>query len=446
MILNKVRNTIDKNDMLWDCTHLIAAVSGGADSVAMLHILHRLSSDYGYALKAAHFNHMLRGKDSDNDEQYVRTLCRQLGIDLVVGSADIRKIAKEKSMSIEQAAREERYAFLEKQADGAKIATAHTKNDFAETVLFNLTRGSGITGLCGIPAVRENIIRPLIDVTRAEVEQYCRENSLMFVTDRTNFETDCSRNLIRLEVLPRLAKINSSVIDAIGRTGSLLKEDMRYLSETAQAAYTDAKTNRGLDVKKLRAQPKPILSRILISFVENNFEAYSDKTLIEALCTLVRDGTTGSRVQVSGENFCVISYGELLAQKENIPPHTDEEYEMESNRPVLFGGRWEISLIPCTKTDKKQNCVDLDKISGALTLRTYKKGDRFDIINVGSKAVNRLYIDKKLPRDKRGLNPMLCDEKGVVWICSIGVAAGYRASETSVNIFTIRMKEKSDER
>ena len=194
---------------------VICAVSGGADSVCMLHVLLSLRNTLGITVEAAHFNHQLRGEESDRDEAFVRTLCAELGVVLHVDNGDVRARAAKTHESVEEAARALRYAFFSSLP--GLIATAHTQDDNLETVLLNLTRGTGLAGLCGIPPRRERFIRPMLAVSRAEIEAYLAQNGLSHVTDSTNFLPDARRNRLRQSVIPLLKAENPSLCETAFR-------------------------------------------------------------------------------------------------------------------------------------------------------------------------------------------------------------------------------------
>lgn len=196
-MLDKALSAVEKYNMLSPGAAVIAAVSGGADSMAMLLFLMKISERYSLSLTVAHVNHGLRGEEARRDEEYVRSFCEKNSLRFEVLHADVAALAKQSGETCEECGRRVRYEFFESIDKNAKIATAHTASDNAETMLFNLARGSSLKGLCGIPPVRGNIIRPLIFCTREDIEVFCRENSLDFVTDSTNLTLDYSRNKIR---------------------------------------------------------------------------------------------------------------------------------------------------------------------------------------------------------------------------------------------------------
>ena len=206
-VIKKVLFAVKSHNMIKKGDKIVAALSGGADSVTLLHCLNSIKEELGFELSACHVNHNLRGEDSDKDQAFAQALCENMNIPLKVFSINVAK-AMEKHTSVEETARALRYKAFSEESErlGAKVATAHNSCDNTETVFLNLLRGTGLKGLCGIPPVRDYLIRPLILCTREEIEAYCDENSLRYVTDKTNFSTEYTRNKIRLELLPKLLR------------------------------------------------------------------------------------------------------------------------------------------------------------------------------------------------------------------------------------------------
>lgn len=261
---HNARATIEEFSMLAQGDTVAAAVSGGADSVALLDFL-CAQLDLGLTVRACHLNHCLRGEESDRDEQLVRTMCAQYGVALDVRRVDVRALAHTRGLSLETAAREARYAFFEEVArtHGCKIATAHTLSDAAETVVLNLARGTGIAGLCGIPPVRGDIVRPLIGCTRAQTEAYCAAHGLCYVTDSTNLTDSCTRNHIRHNILPQLFRVNPGALEAVGRMTAALRRDADYLSGAAREAGARAARGEGYDLGALRALHPALRARVI---------------------------------------------------------------------------------------------------------------------------------------------------------------------------------------
>ena len=269
-MVNKITDTIERYCMIGKGDTVVVAVSGGADSMALLHSLFLLKDDLGITVHACHINHNLRGKESDRDEQFVRDFCNSNSIPLTVYSLDIKT---DKHESLEERARKMRYECFEKLCGSlasAKLATAHTASDNAETVFLNILRGTGTKGLGGIPPVRGNIIRPLIRCTREDIEQYCSENKLTFVTDSSNLTDEYTRNRLRHRLIPLLQEFNPSLFEAVSRMTSAVYDDNMLLEEIAADARKDAETDNGFSCEKLALLKRPVLCRVVSGILSEN--------------------------------------------------------------------------------------------------------------------------------------------------------------------------------
>lgn len=270
--LEKVFSAAADHGMAEKGDAVVAALSGGADSVSLLYALKELSGELGITVSACHVNHHLRGEESDSDMRFCEKLCERLDIPIIVREVDVKSL-QQKHESLEECARRVRYDFFAEVSQGKRLATAHTANDSAETVLLNLMRGTGLKGLCGIPPVRGNIIRPIIYCTRDEVEEYCRSRGLSWVTDRTNLSTDYTRNKIRHIILPEMLKINGSLYSTVTRMEKSLREDSDFLEGMAVRALEEARQPGGWSASALAALPKPVQSRaIRLIFAKGGIE------------------------------------------------------------------------------------------------------------------------------------------------------------------------------
>ncbi len=266
----KVRETIAEYGMFGGARAVCAALSGGADSVSLLLALCELKDEFGVEVFACHLNHGLRGEESDSDEKFCRALCERLNIPIFAEKIDVRALSK-KHESVETTARNARYNFFENALShfgaGCVLATAHTANDSAETVLLNLTRGTGLAGLCGIPPVRKlgerQAVRPLIRCTREEIERYLADCGQDFVTDKTNLSEEYTRNKLRLRVLPTLAEINPSVLSVISRMTENLRADNAFLGTLAENALEKTRTGRGWNAAEIAKLPPAVKSRVV---------------------------------------------------------------------------------------------------------------------------------------------------------------------------------------
>lgn len=262
----KIKDTICRYDMLKTGDTILVGLSGGADSVALLHVLLSLKEEYSLTLIACHINHNLRGAESDSDEEFVKKLCKSLNVPLETVSINVKESALQHE-SLEETARKLRYREFERicREHSAKLATAHTASDNAETVLLNMLRGTGTKGLAGIPPVREYIIRPLVRCSREEIEEYCERNSLSYVTDSSNLTDDYTRNKIRHNVIPLLKGINPSFTAAVARMTAIVTDDSVFLEEQAAEKAKECLIDGKYDSKAINSLPKAIKCRIIAS-------------------------------------------------------------------------------------------------------------------------------------------------------------------------------------
>lgn len=298
-MIDKVKDTIDYWCMISPGENILVALSGGADSVCLLNVLQKLRECYKINIYAVHINHCLRGEDSILDEDFVRNLCLSENVELFVETIDVNKLSKQKKESQELCGRQVRYEAFNKLAKKlkAKIATAHTASDNAETLLLNITRGSGLKGLCGIPFIRGNIIRPLLNVTRAEIEQYCKENQLDYVTDKTNSNLKYTRNKIRHQVIPVLKTMNARFEETALRLNyqlSLVNGFVEEYTENALAACRIALSKKenlcGYKCEKLQTL-HPAILRSAVKMIFNKAGGFSiEEKHINLCCQIIQSG------------------------------------------------------------------------------------------------------------------------------------------------------------
>ncbi|MCL2036706.1 MAG: tRNA lysidine(34) synthetase TilS [Oscillospiraceae bacterium] len=309
ILLEKVKSAVSQYNMLEPNCSVSVALSGGADSVVLLHALLELRTEFGIEVSACHVNHNLRGEESNRDEDFARRLCGELRIPLKVRSVDVAA-SKKKHQSTEEAAREARYAFFSELAGLSSprftaIATAHTASDNAETVLLNLFRGTGLKGLCGIPPVREYLVRPLILCERSEVEEFCRQRGLTFVSDSTNSSEEFTRNKIRLSLLPLIKQINPSFEDSITRMCKILREDSDFLEKSSEIG-------ENYSVTYLKSLEKPLLSRIIKRLLSNN-NISPTGLRVSQIIGIIESGK--GKINLEKHQFALIRDGKLKIEK-----------------------------------------------------------------------------------------------------------------------------------
>ena len=382
---------------------MIVAVSGGADSVALLFALYLLREKLQFTLKAAHFNHHLRQAESDRDEVFVRRLCERYDIPLFVGSEQVRAGKK----GLEAAAREARYAFFA--ALDGKIATAHTANDNGETVLLHLVRGTALKGLGGIAPVSGKLIRPMLDVTRTEVLEFLEEYCLAYVTDSSN-ETDAFlRNRVRHHVMPLLEKENPRIAANLSAMALLLRQDEAYLQEQAEKQKT-------LRISILRDQADAIRSRILENFLKENGLREPERAHLELVDSLVFSKRPSARVDLPGGMTVERCYDVLqICCRQRFEPVV-LRCPGVTEIPQL-GLRVECS--PAAEIRNQDNVFTVAP-QGSLMLRSRLVGDEIRLSG-GTKSLKKLFIDRKIPASRRDFVPVLADEQRVLAVYDIGV-------------------------
>ncbi len=421
-MLEKVLNAIKRFSLIEKGDTVTVALSGGADSVALLHVLWSLRETLSINLRAAHLNHGIRGNEADRDEAFVKWLCLKFDIPIVCETVDIPSIAKEKGQSLELCAREVRYDFLSRNSSGL-IATAHTASDNTETLLFNLTRGSGTKGLSGIPPKRDNFIRPLIFCSRYDVEKYCIDNSLSYVTDSTNLTDDYTRNKIRHKVVTTLKEINPYLEDAVIRATDILREDNEALDYFASELLFKAVSDNGLLTESLKTAPSGVAKRVIVKYTE---ALYNDLTLdyfhINALYDIC---INGGKISLPNKLYGVNENGVLTlndGQDEALPKFLVEIVKVEKVNNLL-----------------SNNVIDCDKIIGDLKIRTRREGDTIRLKNRGcTKTLNKLFTENKIPTTLRDVIPVVCDDEGVVWVYGMGVSQKCAATANSKNVVEVR--------
>ncbi len=409
-MLNKLLAFIRQQRLLASGDTVVCAVSGGADSVALLFALYLLKDKLHFQLEAAHFNHRLRGEESDRDEAFVRSLCARYEIPLHVGVGNVTAGKK----GLEAAARDARYGFL--RSLKGKIATAHTADDNAETVLMRLVRGTGLKGLGGIPPSQDSLIRPMLTITRQEVEAFLEEWCLPHVEDSSNAGDAFLRNRIRHHVMPLLRQENPRLPENLSYMALRLRLDEEFLS---------SQSNFGIlpTVESLRVMPKAQRSRCLALFLEQNGVKEPEEAHISLAEALVFSEKPSARAAFPGG----VTIGRNYDRLEVLPQKGDpEEMLLPCPGEAVFGG---IRVI-CTPAEEIRNTPDTFTVipQGSISLRSRQSGDSIRLSG-GSKSLKKLYIDHKIPASQRSAIPVVRDEAGILGVYSIGVNVDRAAAQ-----------------
>lgn len=423
-VKDKFYQTIKKYDMLGEKDALLCGYSGGADSTALLHLLHTFCTGNRIRIAAVHVNHRIRGEAADRDQQHCIRFCRERDIELFVRSADVPSLAAASNTGIEETARRERYRIFGELcvSEGfTKIATAHNSGDNLETVLFNLLRGTGIRGLCGIPPVRGAVIRPLIECSKEEITGYCRENGLGYASDETNGDPAYTRNFIRSEIVPLILRVNSRAEANVLRMCSQLRRDSDFLDGLALNDPRFASDSRDA-----------LLSRRIIQ----GYSAFAGGGQLQAVhvadaLKLLKEGRLHGSVSLpSGIAMRKTRTGFVFEKGRKKP---DEPFSCPLGEGKNDLGKAGAVFLCKNINDIKEikNIYKLfiyitlysDKMKGVIYIRNRRNGD---VIRSGgmTKSVKKLLGEKQTDPAERDLLPFVCDGEGLLWIPGIAVRDG----------------------
>lgn len=468
-MLKKVIRFINENQMIEDGKKVLVALSGGPDSICLLHMLWSLKDKLNIELYAAHLNHCLRGSEADKDEDYAKKFCEMLDIPFYSKKVDINSYSKNLGLSSEMGGRKARYDFFNELKDKYcidKIAVAHNANDQAETILMRLMRGTGIEGLIGIKPVRDSIyIRPILSLTRQEIENYCEENKLNPRIDKTNLETIYSRNKVRLELIPYIKEnFNEDIVSTLNRFSKTMNIDNDYLEEVCKKKYEKfcCKHNNKIEISKdLFNEHESILSRVLRKAISNlNGSLYNiEKVHIHDIICLSNQGT-GKKINLPNnliaENVydnIVIKFKTLVKNFDTIEFKIDEEKLKDGIVLENSFKGYTIALRITNNSEvldfKNNNFIkyfDLKDSNSVVTIRGRMNGDKFTPYGMnGNKKLKDLFIDLKIPKDDRDDIPLVTINNEIAWIVGYRVSDKFKISRKSKKILQVKFYRKEEE-
>jgi tRNA(Ile)-lysidine synthase len=420
------RRTIEKGDSI------VIAISGGPDSVAMTSLLLTIKEEYNLKLFGVHLDHLTRDGKSTEDAKYVKKFLKRNNIESYIFTKDVSKMAEKLNISFEEAGRLERYRIFKKVMDETnsnKVALGQNLNDQGETLLFRLFRGTGLDGLTGIEYVREdNIIRPILDLSRKEIEKYCEENSLVTRRDYTNFEPIYSRNKIRLKILPYVKEeFNSKIDETLWRTANILRED-KLLIDSIVNDYFEKYVNiyencYNIEIAKFNLQFNALKSRLIrkIIFVMNDSIEGLTYSHINEILELVKSKNTGKFKIIKGIKFRV-NYNQLSIFK-------NDNIILNDNKKLITKLVENIKDIEFS-TDRNDIYIDYDKVIGEIYVRNRKAGDRFIPFGMkGSKKIKDFFIDEKIDVNLRNKILLVCDKENIIWVVGYRMNNDYRITK-----------------
>lgn len=457
-MLDKVRKEIRRCQMLTEGTLVVVAVSGGPDSVALLHVLHRLSGEFGIRLHVFHMDHGLRGEASREDARYVRTLAQQMSLPVTVVEVPPGKLEAMPG-SLEANARSLRYreaASLARRLGARCIALGHNQNDQAETVLMRLLRGAGSRGLAGIPPVRREgdlfYIRPLLTVSRFEIEEYCRQAELIPRVDESNHTSEFLRNRIRLQLLPMLQReYNPALVANLAQTAAVLRDEDDLLNSMAGQVLDGCRVpGDGVGFRSAPVLAEPVaLARRVVRLAAREAAGAEYELGLPAVTQVLEamQCQAGSRLlDLPGGVTAVLEYGicRFFGPAEDVPTVARGAWQVagEGITTVPELGL-QIEILPgAVPHGRWEAAFDADRLPGALSVRLRRPGDRIYPKGMdGSKKLQDLLVDAKVPRRLRDQIPLLVSGDEVIWVIGYRLDRRFLASADSVNILTVRVKE-----
>ncbi|HBF4285307.1 tRNA lysidine(34) synthetase TilS [Clostridioides difficile] len=461
MIFDKVLSTINKHNLIQKGDKIVLGLSGGPDSVCLLHVLNRLKKDFNIEIYAAHLNHQIRGIEAQKDALYVSKLCEDMGIVFFVKSINVPKYCENEGLSLEEGARKLRYEMFYEIKDkikANKIAIGHNLNDQAETVMMRIMRGTGLKGLKGIDYIRDNcIIRPILDVERNEIEEYCEAYNLNPRIDKTNLENIYTRNKIRLDLLPYMKdNFNSNVIESIVRMSNSLKSDNDYIEKEAEAKFREVSNIKekgfvdinlddfvclhdAIKVRVLRNSIKHILG-------DTNFV---DQRHIEDIMSL-EDNSKVNKMLTLPRNIFVYRKKDsiILTNEEIVNEEIEFYYNVPSNgfikikelKQIIETQVMSIDRYKSMKLDNSSKGFDFNKVKGGIVIRSRRQGDKIKLA-MGSKKVKDLFIDLKIPREERCKIPIITDSEGIICVGDYKISENYKIDENTKEVLKINFNK-----
>lgn len=465
-LTERVRKTMEEHHMVKPGDRVVAALSGGADSVCLLRILVQLRESLGIRLRAVHVHHGLRGEEADRDGRFSEELCRKLSVPFSLIYADVKGLAAKKGLSEEEAGRMLRYESFEAEAErweseepeagayAVKIAVAHHSGDQAETILHNLFRGSGLGGLKGMPYIRQNVIRPLLDVSGEEIREYLRERGFSWKEDSTNHTDYYTRNRIRREILPAVEeRINPGAGANILRMGKLAAMADGYLRQQAgqwlQTWALDEKDGAGsmfLPEKPFKEAETILQLYAVMEVLKELAGSSKDLGLVHAQATAeLFDRQPGRRIDLpygleARREYGGIRIGRIKAFSEK---HREQAKAAEGPdflpKPVFTVFSYKKGLsIPKNMYTKWFDC---DKIKGTPVIRTRQPGDELALSPGVHKPLRRYMIDEKIPSELRDRIPVLADGNRVMWVIGYRISSDYKIDEATKRVFQAELPD-----
>ncbi len=460
MIFDKVLNTIRTYKLIEPKDKIVLGISGGPDSVTLLHILSRLKETMDIEIYAAHLNHQMRGIESQKDALYVSEICKEMNIVYFLKSIDVPTYCKENGLSIEEGARKLRYEMfdeIKEKTKSNKISIGHNLNDQAETILMRMMRGTGLQGLRGIEYHRnDGVIRPLLDIDRSDIEKYCEQHQLNPRIDHTNLESIYTRNKIRLELIPYMQdNFNPNLIESISRMSSNLRDDSDYIEDKAKIEFDNIAVFESdsveLDVEKYTRLHNAIKVRVLRLGIKQVLgdTNFIDQKHIDDIIELEKENKINKQINLPRGLFVYRKQNTIILTTKEI---VNEEIEFCYNIPnngfvkikelgtVIETQTMTIDRYKSMKSDKQSKGFDLNKIKGGLTVSNRRQGDKIKLA-MGTKKLKSLFVDLKIPREERSKVPVIRDEEGILLVGDYKTSEDYKIDLNTKEVLKVTFKK-----
>lgn len=467
MIINSVRQTIKRENLIEKNDKILIALSGGPDSICLLDIMIKLKDEYNLTLYAAHLNHRIRGIDAQEDSLFCQKICKKNNVTFFVKNIDIPELAVQQSRGVEEVARDVRYDMffdIKNKLGINKIAVAHNLDDQAETMLMKMFRGSGIQGLRGIDYKRKDgIIRPLLDIYKSQINEYCDVNNLNPRIDKTNFESDYSRNKVRLDLIPYIENnYCENIKQILSRTANVIRDDYNYIEEVSKEHYELLVKNKSddeiiLDLPLLKNTDTAIQKRVIrlaILDIMGNLNNVENVHIVDSLSLLEKsDGKIinlpkNLKAYIKNEDY-------VITTKNQENEEITYEYKIEINGKTVvneIGLTVTTSVLPAKDSlalpvSKYIKVFDYDKIVGSLYVRSRKIGDKLSPIGLtGTKKIKDILINKKIPADTKYMFPIISDDEQILWLLGYRISENYKIDDSTQRVIRIQLEYDDDRR
>lgn len=449
-MINSIKEIIKKYQLIEEGDRVLVGLSGGADSMCLVHVLCSLADEFGISVAAAHMNHNIRGEEAKSDALKAEAFAKRLGIKFHIGSENVTEIARFEGISEELAGRKVRYEFfgrLQKEYGYTKIATAHNKNDNAETLIMNFMRGSTTQGLCGIPVKRDDIIRPLLYTGREEIEEYCDNNGIQYVIDCTNKETIYTRNKIRLKLIPEIeSEFNANFIGTVTKNAELINDENDYIASSARTIYNKYVKNMSAPVDMVNKEHIALVRRVFMYMIADASGSNSDVSSIavEDIIRLCKAAKSGKSIMLPGGISAAVEYDRIIISKSE---EVDEfEYILKLNEDVLIH---ELNvyarLEKCESKDEKGAIYFSADEAAVISLRNRRSGDKFNPSGMqGSKKVKNLFIDEKIPKSARMSVPIITADNKIACVGTLRNDSAYEFGKNDIS-FKVKLIQTNQE-